>query len=623
MKPIKELPIQFRDFTIDKRSVNEKERTVDLTFSSEYPVDRWWGREILDHTPGSVRLERLKNSGALLVMHDRAKQVGVISDAEISSDRRGHAKARFGKSVYAEEIFQDVLDEIRKTTSSGYIIHEMVLEKTSDEGPDQYRITDWEPIEISLEPTPADPTVGVGRSEDLTEKKYKVKIINRRNLDMNEEDRKRIEDETRAQILKDETDKKKAEDEKRLQETETAKKVEAIRKNETSRAKEIIAIGEQFNMRTEALSAITGDVTVDSFRKVAMDKLVKENHIDSTMAHLDLAEREMKKYSFYRAIEAQVQKDWSKAGFERECSEALSKKLGRNPRGFYVPDDILVRSDLLFAQRDISKTGAPGLVATEHLAGSFIDLLRNRTAVIEMGALTLTGLVGDVSIPKQTGAATGHWITEGSDTTESTPTFGTVTLGPKTVSARVDITRRMQLQSSPAVEALTINDIINVLARLIDLAAIAGTGLSGQPTGVLNTSGIGDVIGASLGWNGVVEFETDVAEANGDVGSMAYLTRASVNGLLKIREKASNTAEFLIKDGMMNGYPVKVSNQVPAATMIFGVWSQVLIGFWSGLDIKLDEVTLGDSGGIVIRAFQDADVGIRHAASFSASDEID
>jgi HK97 family phage major capsid protein len=623
MKRINELPVQQRSFLIRKEDIDENKRTVNMSFSSEYPVERWWGKEILDHSPESVRLDRLINAGSLLVMHDRAKQVGVIEGAEISSDRKGRALVRFGASGFAEEIFQDVKDLIRKTVSVGYILHEMVLEKQSDETGDEYRITDWEPIEISLEPTPADPSVGVGRSEDLNGKKYKVNIIDRRNLDMTPEERKKIEEETRAQILKDEADKKRAQEEENRKKTESQKAIEDTRKSEADRAKEIIAIGEQFNMRTDALEAVKSGTAIDAFRKTAMDKLVENKHIDSTQARLDLTEREMKDYSFFRAIEAQVNKDWSKAGFERECSVALSEKLSKNPRGFFVPDDILVRTDLLYAKRDVTKSGAPGLVATEHLAGSFIDMLRNRTAVIELGALTLTGLIGDISIPKQTGAATAHWVGEGGDTTESTPTFGTLVMGPKTVSARVDITRRMQLQSSPAVEALVINDIVNVLTRAIDLGAIAGSGASNQPTGILNTSGIGDVLGTSIDWAKIVEFETDVAEANGDVGSMAYLTRASVNGILKTREKATNTARFLSENGEVNGYPSKISNQVPVSTMIFGVWSQLLIGFWSGLDIKLDEVTLGDSGGLVVRSFQDADIGVRHAASFSASDEID
>ena len=626
LKAIKELPLQERTFQIRKEDIDEKNRTVNLSFSSEYKVERWYGLEILDHRPGAARLDRLNNGGALLVMHDRAKQVGVTESAEIdSSAKRGNALVRFGKSDYAEEIFQDVIDGIRRNVSMRYRNHKMKLEVESSEGPDEYRITDWEPYEISLEPTPADPSVGVGRSENEGEK-YPINMINNRSNKMTEEERKQIEDEARAKFQKEQEDEKRKVAEKEKIEADARAKVVAESKEagdkEASRAKEIIAIGENFNMRDEANEALKNGTFVEDFRKASMDKLVAEKRIDANTNNLGMPEKDKDSYSILRAIDAQMKKDWSKAGLELEASRAHAKLVGKEPRGFFIPQDIIVRTDLLFGKRDVSVSGAPALVATDHLAGSFIDLLRNQSAVVGLGALMLSGLRGDVSIPKQTGAATAYWVTEGGTTTESTPTFGTLTLGPKTVSGRVDITRRMQLQSNPAINALVLFDLARVLGLAIDLASIAGTGSGGQPTGILNTSGIGDVTGTSLDWAAVVEFETDVAEANGDIGSMAYLTRASVNGILKTREKSANTAKYLVDGGEMNGYKVAVSNQIAAATMIFGVWSQLIIGFWSGLDVKLDEVTLGDSGGLVVRAFQDADVGVRHPASFSASDEI-
>ena len=149
--------------------------------------------------------------------------------------------------------------------------------------------------------------------------------------------------------------------------------------------------------------------------------------------------------------------------------------------------------------------------------------------------------------------------------------------------------------------------------------------LSSAPKGafrILNTSGIGDVSGASLGWGGAVEFETDVRAANGDIGSMAYITNATVNGLLKTREKSSGYPVFLNENGQMNGYPVLVSNQVAAATMIFGVFSQLLLALWGVLAIEVDILTDADNGNIVIRSFKSGDWIVRQAAAFSASDEI-
>jgi phage head maturation protease len=154
----------YRDFTVRRADVDTTKRTVALSFSSETEeVERWFGVEILDHSPGAVDLKRLKRSGALLIDHDPTNQVGVIEEVTIGADRKGHARVRFGRSAKAEEIFQDVIDEIRTNVSCGYDPIEMKLERTQENGPDVYRVTKWMPFEISLVSIPADINVGVGR----------------------------------------------------------------------------------------------------------------------------------------------------------------------------------------------------------------------------------------------------------------------------------------------------------------------------------------------------------------------------------------------------------------------------------------------------------------------------
>ena len=156
-----------RTFTVDKRAIDEDARTVELAFSSEEPVERWWGVEILDHGKTSVRLGRLNGGGALLVDHNHSDHVGAVNTARIDSDRKGRAMVRFGRSTRAQEIFQDVVDGIRSLVSVGYIIHDAVLEERREDG-DVYRVIDWEPYEISFVAVPADATVGVGRKADFS-----------------------------------------------------------------------------------------------------------------------------------------------------------------------------------------------------------------------------------------------------------------------------------------------------------------------------------------------------------------------------------------------------------------------------------------------------------------------
>ena len=174
-----------RVFTVDRANGVDKEaRTVWLSIASDAPYERWWGTEILDMAPGSIRQDRLKSGAPLLVGHDTADQVGVVENYEIAGDKKLRVLARFGRSARAEEIFQDVLDGIRRNASVGYVIHDLVLEK-QEEGVSTYRVNDWEPLEGSIVPVPADPSVGVGRELERQAPPIPIQEKN-----MNEEERK-------------------------------------------------------------------------------------------------------------------------------------------------------------------------------------------------------------------------------------------------------------------------------------------------------------------------------------------------------------------------------------------------------------------------------------------------
>ena len=147
----------FRTFNLNRESVDAETRTVDLAFSSEEPVERWFGNEILDHNPNAIRLGRLNGGGAVLVDHDPSDHVGVVESVSVDGDRVGRATVRFGNSARATEIFND------------YRIHRMVMEEEK-EGAESYRALDWEPYEVSIVSIPADASVGVGRSANSNHK---------------------------------------------------------------------------------------------------------------------------------------------------------------------------------------------------------------------------------------------------------------------------------------------------------------------------------------------------------------------------------------------------------------------------------------------------------------------
>jgi HK97 family phage major capsid protein/HK97 family phage prohead protease len=578
---------QFRNFEF--KSFDEENRTVELSFSSEEPYERYWGVEILDHSTKSVNMDRLTNSAPLLFNHNRDVVIGVIETAKIE-DNKGIALVRFGNSAKAKEVFSDVVDGIMKNVSVGYQIDEMKLESEKD-GVETYRVTGWQPFEISIVSIPADNTVGVGReAEDL--KELDVKILNKKSEvnTVNEEEKKALEASTKKQA----------------------------RADEKHRVKEITAIGRKFNQDDLATKAIDDDTTADEFRTLVLETLGTVKVVDTKQTEIPMSEKEIQGYSFSRALNAAITGDWSKAQNEKAASEKVAKMLGKDSRGFYVPHQVL--------KRDLSTVNTSQIVDTTTGGASFIDILRNKLVIAQLGGQVLSGLSGNVAIPKQTGTATAYWIDEGANTTASELGLGLIELKPKTVSAKTAYTRQMLLQGNPDVENLVMNDLAINIALAIDKAAISGTGVAGQPLGILNTTGINGVDCSSaaggLTWAKAVDFDTQIATDNADVANMNFIGGAAVTGILKTTLKAANGSTYLLENGEVNGYNHTRTNQVAANTLLFGDFSQMITGLWGGLDIMIDPYEKADSGGIVIRAFQSVDIGVRYAEAFSASTNV-
>ena len=626
---------QYRDVAIRAADIDEEKRTVELSFSSEEPVERWFGIEVLDHKRNAVNLERLKDKGPLLLDHSTRDHVGVIERAWLDN-KRGMARVRFSKSARGEEVFQDIQDGIRSHVSVGYQVHELTRVEGKNEGPDQYRVTSWEPLEISIVSVPADPSVGIGRSAGGEERD--VTIIEEKDDDMPEKTKEQNQSRTDPGTVPATPVQPAG-----MSADERSAELKRLREEDGNRVREIRAIGAQWDMRDAADKAVADDVPVDRFRAEVMGKLADQaKPLDLREADggigIGLSEREASQFSFLRAIRASMEQDWSGAGFEREVSQAAAKLYSKDQRsnGFVVPPDVML------AKR-VMTTGVPAdggnLVGTDHLAGSFIELLRNRMMVRMLGATVLDGLIGNVDIPKQTGSATMAWAAEDVAAAESAPTVGQVPLGPKTATVWTDMSRRLLMQSSPSVEQMVRNDLAASIGLGLDLAAINGSGAGSEPTGILQTAGIGAVAlganGAAPTWADIVALESEVAIDNADIGNLAYLTNAAARGKLKTTPKEAGQAIYVWGDGnepgfgMMNGYRAGASNQVPStltkgtsvgvcSAILYGNWADLIIGMWGALDVLVDPYTKSTTGAVRIVNHQDVDIAVRHAESFAA-----
>ena len=596
-----------RFFDISRSAIDEEARTVSLSFSSDMPVERWFGMEVLDHSSKSVDLERLNAGAPLLMDHNTSDQIGRVESATVDG-KRGQAIVRFSKSARGSEIFNDVVDGIRQNISVGYRINEMEIDQSRSEGDvETYVATSWSPFEVSVVSVPADNSIGISRSaegENLTT------ITNFRG-------EKNMTEEVKQDVAPAPTI-----DSKQL----VRDAVEGERKR-TAEINKIVEIHPE--LKNEAEQFLKNDRTVGEFREIALEKISKSKPAKAAVADssIGMSAKEAKQFSVIRAINALATGDWSKAGFEREASQAQGQILGKDAQGFFMPTDV---------QRDLTAgTAAQGghTVATELLTGSFIDVLRNKMTVMDLGATMMTGLQGNVAIPKMASGATSYWVAESGAVTESAAAFAQVAMSPKTVGAFSDLSRKLLLQNSVSIENLVRTDLASTLGLAIDLAAIHGTGSSNQPTGILATTGIGSVVGGTNGiaptYAHIVGLETQVAQDNADIGNLAYLTNAKVRGKLLQTEKAADTAQFVWQDNnSMRGYNAAVSNQVSStltkgnqslsSAIIFGNWSDLMIGMWGGLDIAIDTSTGSSSGTVRVVALQDVDIAVRHAQSFAA-----
>lgn len=592
----------YRSVTLEREAVDAETRTVELSFSSEAVVERWFGREILDHSPGAVRLDRMRSAAPLLVDHRASDQIGVVEGVEIGSDRVGRARVRFGKSARASEILQDIADGIRRNVSVGYMIHAARFEEEVD-GVETYRVTDWEPLEISIVAVPADISVGVGRSADQAEREIPI-ADNRREPIM-------VKEEKPTAVIDVDVERAKA------------------RREEQTRASEIRAIAKQHHQEELGDEFIREGKTVDEFRGEVLGRIAKPQPVASN-PDLGMTPKEVKRYSLVRAIRQLVARQ-PLDGIEREASDATAKLCGRTPDGFFIPHDVMTARGPEAAGARALQTGDATkggyLVGTELLAGSMIELLRNKALVARLGATTLSGLVGNIAIPRQTGGATAYWLSETGTVTKADQAFGQLGLTPKRLVGNTAYTKELLMQAALDVEAFVRGDLMRVLAIEKDRAAINGLGANGEPLGILNTTGIGGVtFGAAATWAKVVEFETDVADQNADVGTMAYLTTPAVRGKWKTTVKVTNQAVFLWENGdaefgMVNGYRAGVTKQVPSDKVLFGNWADLILADWAGIDVVVDPYSLATQGQVQIVITLWTDIGVRHAVSFSASSD--
>jgi len=517
----------IRDMEEQDSDINQ----LTFSFSSEEPVKRHFGEEVLSHKDGDVDLSRLNNGGLLLFNHNRDQVLGRINEAWLDGDR-ARATIKWASNSFAKEIRKDTENGIYSSISVGYQINE--LEQQED---GSMRATSWTPHEISLVTIPADTSIGIGRSQTNNQPK-----------------------------------------------TMTQHNVEPIN-----------TFNDEFARESEDFSLIKAAQQIASGRGLS--------------------------------------------GREREITEEIEHRTGSKTSGFYLPSNgwggVSTRAYKV-------GTGSLGgdLVQTNKMADMFIDVIRNQLAVTQLGARTMEGLpAGNIEIPRRTSGATAYFIAgDGDDSvTESTGSFSTLNLSPKTVGCFSKYSRLMEMQALPAVEALLRADMIETIAQKIDLTAISGSGSSNEPLGILNVTGIGSVAiasnGGSASVDNLIDLKGQVAIDSADAATAGFLINSKIEtSLSKLKDSQNNYLldpyQSYLGEASLCGRRVVVSNNVPSnltkgsgsnlSAIIYGDFSQLMIAMFSNVEVLIDPFSDFASGKVGIRALASFDIGVRQPSAFAA-----
>lgn len=644
-----------RTVTVEQRAAKgADDNTIELAISSETPYERWWGIEVLGHGAKEVDLSRI-NDGRhpLLINHDTNRQVGVIDKAWIGDDNVLRGIARFSKADEAQKILQDVRDGIRTLVSVGYMVDQIVEITTGKDGksvertltwaefeaeqkalhgdnftragtpaarakgdePPVYRVTRWIPFEASLVAVPADTTVGVGRAAEAPQVQQE---------EVQEPAAKDLSPATPASPI----------NEVKIM-TDPVNKPDP-NKAEENRRNAILDLGEQYKdhvSQKDVADALRNGRSAEQFKDLVMDKL-STKFTDTSAMHIGMSAKEAKRYSLGRALLATVTGDWSKAGFERECSQAVEKLFGRTPEGFYLPFDVFRRD---FNVGTGSEAG--NLVPKDLRTDLFVDALRNALVMGPLGVRILAGLSGNIDMPRKSSPTTVGRLTEIGSASETGPLTAKVTLSPKRVGGYVEVSKQALIQSAMALEGMIRDDLIMSAAVELENSVINGNGTAPQILGIRNVSGIGTVVGGTQGaaptWAHLVDLESACANSNAEPDRLAgYLINTKSRGAFKKTQKATNLPFIWDNGGQpLNGYRAAVSNNVPSnltkgtqtticsAGLFSSDWSMEVIGIFGAPDVVVDPYTKANTGQVKITLNTFSDAGCRQPAAFSKIDD--
>ncbi len=623
-----------RDFARADISVSKADDGVTrLSFplSSEAPVDRWFGTEVLSHAEGAVRMDRIGTGAApLLFNHDWGDPIGMIDGARLQGGRLV-VDAHLFATARAQEVAQMIDDGLRNV-SVGYEIRERVEDKKAG----TYTATDWMPLEGSIVTVPADASVGIGRAADGAAQPVRViRAASSQPAAAAAPSENAAMADTPTQAAGDNTAASIPAQPRQTADIDSTRMTAMEIENNRRQAIQNLCRANKIDQRTE-VDWIRDGVDLNTVAKQILDIQVQRQQTNTEyVANLGLSAKEKREYSLFRAIRAlrpnahpQAFKD---AAYEFELSREIARRVDRaESSSIFIPVDVLSQArDRDVAQRTMATTpGSKGGYMVQSDNMGFIDILRNRAVCYAMGATPMPGLVGNAAFVRQTGTPSITWQAgEATTVTAADQTLGQLSMTPKTAIVITDVSEQLLRQATPSAEAFVMGDLAKSLAIAVDSAAINGTG-GAQPLGIKNTTGItSGQDAASVTWDKIRAFWTAAAGSNAVLGRPGWVTTSAGAALLSGKQRFTSTDTPIWEGNPMNGtiwgFPAMSSEQVASGNLLFGSWENLLIGEWGVLELATDNGgTRFNNATVGIRAMWMVDTLLRYPQAFVVSTNL-
>jgi len=618
-------------FEIQRSTDPAKGSRIAFSAASDYPVERWYGVEILDMSKGAMRSDRLRSGSVpLLFNHNMDQPIGMVDAKGGTDGKRLNLEADFFPGDPEAAVTENRVANGLRNVSIRYRVHSVEEVMTGADAGKTF-IRDWEILEASIVTIPADPTVGVGRA--VSDEEFEVRVMR------------------------------------------AAEQVKAPSGAEKNPATPVVITVESRKMDEQIIAPggngekPIGAVEAEKERREAIINLCKSNRIDNRVqgrwieqgtpltavakeildvmeergklapvaaSEVGLSRKDTQQYSLFRAIRAlrfgsSDPKYMDAAKFEIECSRQVAKQIGREgSTGILVPGEVLVRSlgDAATRAMAVSPGAKGGYMVSVENAG-FIDILRNRSVAMRMGARQLSGLTGNVMFPRQTGKPTVTWQAgEGVSVTAADQTLGQLSMTPKTCIAITDVSEQLLRQSSPSAEAFVMADLAaDVAIDGVDAAVINGTG-GAQPLGIKNTTGItSGQDSATCTYAKLLAFPVAAGGANAIRGNPGWVTNIAGAAVLMQKQRFTSTDTPVwvgnLLDGSLVGFNAMSSEQLASGNLIFGSWDELVIGDWGVLELSTDNGgTRFNQAQVGIRAMWMVDVMLRYPQAFVVSTNL-